>query len=282
MLERYGQRQKFTERVPSQMIFLDQLLHMLGCRASGTCLKQTTTVHQGHDGQHLGAGTKLQDREQISQIVAQHVAGDRDRVLALLQALKCKASSVARRHDLDGETRGVVVSQIRVDLLDQLSIVPAILIQPEDRRALHGTCTAHCQLHPISNRRVLHVAHAPDVTGFYLVAHQHRTTAINDTHAASNRYFEGLVVRAVLLSFLSHQTHIRHRAHGGWVKSAIGLAKINRLAEHGRIAAVWNDCLHILQLTIGIPHLPGRTNHRGHGCIDNDIAGHVQIGDAFV
>src|SRR5690625_6301373 len=46
------------------------------------------------------------------------------------------------------------------------------------------------------------------------------------------------------------------------------------------IAAVGDDGLGILQLALGIPHAPRIPDHGRHGGIDDDIAGHVQIGDA--
>src|SRR5450759_777674 len=39
MLQRNSQRQEFTKRIPSQIPFLLELLHMFWCRASCTCLE---------------------------------------------------------------------------------------------------------------------------------------------------------------------------------------------------------------------------------------------------
>ena len=76
------QREELAERIPAQVVLLDELLHVLGRRTAGAGLEQAAAVHQRHDREHLGAGAQLEDREQVGQVVAQHVAGDRDRVLA--------------------------------------------------------------------------------------------------------------------------------------------------------------------------------------------------------
>jgi hypothetical protein len=89
VLERRGQREELAERIPAQVVLpAHELLHVLGRRAAGAGLEQAAARHQRHDRQHLGAGAELEDREQVGQVVAQHVAGDRDRVLALADALE--------------------------------------------------------------------------------------------------------------------------------------------------------------------------------------------------
>ena len=81
-LERDGQREELAERVPAQVVLLHELLDVLGRRAAGAGLEQPAAVHQRHDREHLRARAELEDREQVGQVVAQDVAGDRDRVLA--------------------------------------------------------------------------------------------------------------------------------------------------------------------------------------------------------
>jgi hypothetical protein len=112
VLERDGEREELAERVPAQVVLLLELLHVLGRRAAGAGLEQAAAVHQRHDREHLGAGAELEDREQVGQVVAQHVAGDRDRVLASADALEARTAGLDRRHDLDLEPVGVVVAQV--------------------------------------------------------------------------------------------------------------------------------------------------------------------------
>ena len=88
VLERRGQREELAEAVPAQVVLLDQLLHVLGRRAAGAGLEEAAAVHQRDDREHLGAGAELEDREQVGVVVAQHVAGDRDGVLALADPLE--------------------------------------------------------------------------------------------------------------------------------------------------------------------------------------------------
>ena len=82
------EREELAQAVPAQVVLLDQLLDVLGRRAAGAGLEQPAAVDQRDDREHLGAGAQLQDREQVGQVVAQHVAGDRDGVLAAADALQ--------------------------------------------------------------------------------------------------------------------------------------------------------------------------------------------------
>ena len=103
--ERLGQGEELAEAVPAQVVLLDQLLHVLGRRAAGAGLEQAAAVDQRDDREHLGAGAELEDREQVGEVVAQHVAGDRDGVLALADALEGVRRGELGREDLDLEAR---------------------------------------------------------------------------------------------------------------------------------------------------------------------------------
>ena len=104
-LERHGQREELAQRVPAQVVLLHQLLDVLGRRAARAGLEQPTAVHQRHDREHLRARPELEDREQVGQVVAQDVAGDRDRVLAALGALEREPRRLADGQDLDLQAR---------------------------------------------------------------------------------------------------------------------------------------------------------------------------------
>ena len=101
VLEADREREELAQAVPAQVVLLDQLLDVLGRGAAGAGLEQAAAVHQRDDREHLGAGAQLQDREQVGQVVAQHVAGDRDGVLAAADALQRERGRLDRRHDLD-------------------------------------------------------------------------------------------------------------------------------------------------------------------------------------
>ena len=94
------------------MVFFYQLFDMLGGRAASTCFIHATASHQRHDGEHLGAGAEFHDGEQVREVIAQDVAGDRDGVHATDHALQGVTHGAHLRQMLDVETRGVMVFQI--------------------------------------------------------------------------------------------------------------------------------------------------------------------------
>ena len=75
-------RRTRPRRVPAQVVLLLELLDVLGRGAAGAGLEEAAAVQQRHDGEHLGAGADLEDREEVGEVVAQDVAGDGDGVLA--------------------------------------------------------------------------------------------------------------------------------------------------------------------------------------------------------
>ena len=105
---------------------------------------------------------------------------------------------------------------------------------------------------------------------------------IQHANRAVARCLESLVVRSVLLRRLRHETHIGHAAHRLRIEGAMPFAELNDLMIDRRVTAVGDDQLGILQLAFRIPHLPRVANDRRYGSIDNDVAGHVQIGNPFV
>ena len=93
VLQRRGQREEFAERVPAQIVLLQELLHVLRRRAAGTGFEQPAAAQQRDDREHLRAGAELEDREEVGEVVAQHVAGDGDRVLAFAYPLQRERES---------------------------------------------------------------------------------------------------------------------------------------------------------------------------------------------
>ena len=119
MFQAGRQGQELPEAVPAQVVLLDQLLDVFGGRAAGAGLEQAAAVDQRHHRQHLGRGAEFEDREQVGQVVPQHVAGDRDGVLALADPVQRVRDRLDRGLDRDVQTVGVVVGQILLDLGDQ-------------------------------------------------------------------------------------------------------------------------------------------------------------------
>ena len=113
VLEAGAQREELAERIPAQVVLLDQLVHVLGRRPARARLVHSAAGHQRHDRQHLGAGAQLQDREQVGEVVAQDVSGRGDGVLPADHPLQRVPHGPHLRHDLDVQALGVVVRRGR-------------------------------------------------------------------------------------------------------------------------------------------------------------------------
>mmetsp|Transcript_57240 Transcript_57240/g.134767 ORF Transcript_57240/g.134767 Transcript_57240/m.134767 type:complete len:614 (-) Transcript_57240:306-2147(-) len=281
-LERDGCRQVLAEGVPPQMRLLEELLDVLGRGAAGACLKQPPAREQRHDREHLRRGPELQDGEQVRQVVAQHVASDGDGVLAGLGALAREAHGVHRRHDLHRQPRRVVQRQVLLHLVDDLPVVRAHGVEPEDRRVASGAGAADGELDPVLDGRVLGLAHPPDVALSHLVLEIDLARGVGDLHSTGLGDHEGLVVGAVLLSLLRHQPHVRHVAHGSDVELAVLLAEVDHLLVHGGVAAVGDDALGVLQLVLLVPHLARVTHNARHRGVHDHVRGDVEVGDPEV
>ena len=112
--------------------------------------------------------------------------------------------------------------------------------------------------------------------------HQHRTGCINDANRAGRGNLKGLVVRAILLCLLRHQAYVRDAAHRAGVERAVGTAEVDDLLVDSGVGAVGDDRLGVLRLARSVPHLARLAEHRRHRSVDDDIARHMQIGDALV
>jgi hypothetical protein len=164
VLEGLGQREELAEGVPAQVVLLDELLHVLGGRAAGAGLEEATAVHQRDDRQHLGRRAELEDREQVGVVVAQHVAGHRDGVLAAADALDRLVGWPRRgRRCVMSRPVGVVVGEVLLDQRDEVAVVGALVVEPEDRRGVGDAGAGDGELHPVADRGVLGLAGAPDV-----------------------------------------------------------------------------------------------------------------------
>ena len=174
-----------------------------------------------------------------------------------------------------------MVFEVHLDFLDQLSVVRALIVQPEQRRHSGGAGAVDRQLDPVANGQVLGLAGAPDIALLDLVLGQH--VAVFGDHANNAVFLDlkGLVVGAVLLSFLRHQANVRHRAHGGGIKRAVGLTEVDHFLVDSGVGALRHHRLGVLELVVPRPHLAGVTDHRGHGGIHDDVAGNVQVGNTL-
>ena len=123
--------------------------------------------------------------------------------------------------------------EVLLHLGDQVGVVGAGLVQPEDRRRTGGPGPGDGELDPVADRRVLGLARAPDVARLDRVLDERVAGPVDDPDGARSGDLEGLVVGAVLLGCLGHQTDVGHRAHRGRVEGAVGTAVV----EHGLVDA---------------------------------------------
>ena len=105
---------------------------------------------------------------------------------------------------------------------------------------------------------------------------------IDDADGAIGGNLKCFVVRTVFLGGFGHEADIGHGAHGLGIKRAIFAAKINHGLINRRVATVGNHREGVLRLALGIPHLAAIADHRGHRGVDDHIARHMEVRDAFV
>ena len=282
VLEADGEGQELAQAVPAQVVFLEQLLDVLRGGAAGAGFEEAAAVDQRNHGEHLGAGAEFQDREQVREVVAQHVAGHRDGVLALADPLQREGRGLLRGHDGDLQALGVVVLEVFLDLGDHLGVVGAALVQPEDGRRGGGAGAGDGQLDPVADRDVLGLAGAPDVARGDLVFDQHGAGVVDQLDGAGGLDLEGLVVAAVFLGGLGHQADVRDGAHGGRVEGAVGAAVVDDHLVDAGVAAVREDGERVGFLAVAAPHVAGAADHGRHGGVHDHVGGDVQVGDALV
>ena len=87
---------------------------------------------------------------------------------------------------------------------------------------------------------------------------------------------------AVLLGLAGHETHIGHRAHGGRVQSPVGAAVIDDGLVDPGVGGVRDDGERVRGLAVRPPQVAAGPDHGGHGGVDDDVTGHVQVRDAAV
>ena len=108
------------------------------------------------------------------------------------------------------------------------------------------------------------------------------TRIINNANRAVCRNPECFIVRAVLLGFLRHQADIGDIAHGDGIKCTMLFAEPDRFLIDTGITAIRDHGFGVVQLAIRAPHFAGGTNSGRHGCIDDNITGHMQVGNDLV
>ncbi len=263
------------------MSFLQELLDMLRRRSARARFIHSATGEQWHDRKHLGAGAELQDREQVGQIVAQDIAGDGNRVFAGAYTFQGGANRVHRGEDADVEPGGVVILQIALRLRDHVAVVCPLLIEPENCGRTGRARPIDGELDPVPDGEVFRLAHAPDVSLADFVSGQNLACGIHDADDTLGRDLERLVMRAVFFGRLRHEADITDVAHGRDVECPMQLTVIDRRLIDPGVAPVRNHCFGVVRFAVGSPHTPGGSDRGGHRCIDDHIAGNVEVGDSL-
>ena len=93
---------------------------------------------------------------------------------------------------------------------------------------------------------------------------------------------ERLVVTAVLLSGLSHQADVGHRAHGRRIEGAVGPAVVDDDLIDAGVARIRQHGQGVGLAPVRTPHVPRGPDHRRHRGIHDDVARDVEVGDALV
>ena len=125
-----------------------------------------------------------------------------------------------------------MIAKVLIDLSDQLSVMRAILVQPENRGVPCQPSPLYSEANPILNRNIFRLAHSPNVARLDVVLHQYGPLLIHHLDDTGGFDLEGLVMGAILLSLLGHQANIGDISHRGHIESAILFAEINDCLIH--------------------------------------------------
>lgn len=114
-----------------------------------------------------------------------------------------------------------MVGEVPAHLGDELGVVGAGVVEPEHGGGARGSGPGDRQLHPVSDREVLGLVHAPDVARLHRVLEEHGAGLVDHAHRAGGGDLEGLVVGAVLLGRLRHEPDVGYRTHRVRVRSGV-------------------------------------------------------------
>mmetsp|Transcript_40942 Transcript_40942/g.76179 ORF Transcript_40942/g.76179 Transcript_40942/m.76179 type:complete len:233 (+) Transcript_40942:619-1317(+) len=226
-------------------LFLE-LLDMLRGRAARSSFIHGTTCQHGDDGEHLGTSTKLQDGEEVSEVVPQHITCHSNCVQTLFGSLECDTHGLNRGHDLNVKALWLELWQVGLDSLHQEDIMRAGGIQPEDCLARlvvvwEVVCAApvDSQFHPVLDGSISRLACSVDVALSDCMSNEHLVRAIhNDANRAIEFCFKCVWMGAILLGLLRHQPHVRTSTHGSRIESSVLLAKLDNLMEYLAISTI--------------------------------------------
>lgn len=154
-----------------------------------------------------------------------------------------------------------MLREVLVDLGDQLRVVGAVLVQPEDGRGAGGAGAGDGELDPVLDGQVLGLAGAEDVALGDLLLQDDVALGVDEADGAGLGDLEGLVVGAVLLGLLRHEADVRDGAHGRRVEGAVGAAVVDDDLVHAGVAVVREDGEGVGLLAVRAPHVTGGADH---------------------
>jgi hypothetical protein len=176
----------------------------------------------------------------------------------------------------------VVILQILVDLQDDLRIVGPVLVQPENGGGAGRLHPFYGELHPIPDREIFRLAHPEDVPLFHLLLQQGGTGIVDGADRPVPRSLEGLVVGAVLLRLLRHESHVRDAPDGRGIERAVLPAILDDGPIRRRVTPVGNHRVRIVRFSVGTPHFPRVADDDRHRRVDDDVVRCMQVRDPLV
>ena len=221
---------------------------MLRRRSTGARLEQAPAFHQRHDRQHLRARAELEDREQVGQVVAQHVPGDRDRVLAAAGALERESRRLRRRRGSRSGRSSVSSSSSAGRTLRSTSASCARVSSSQNTAGVPVSLARdNGEPHPILDR-------ARPWSGTCARCRRRRPRAPSASAPASSTTrtvpgagdLERLVVRPVLLGGLCHQPDVGRAAHRRRVERAVLAAVVDGLGVQLGVRVIRDHELRVL------------------------------------
>ena len=288
VFEAGGEGEEFAKGVPAEVVFLGELLDVFRGGAAGAGFEESAAVHERDDGEHLRGGADFKNGKEVGKVIAQDVAGNGDRVQPLDETFQGEGAGLGGSEDAEVEAGGVVILQVGFDFCNEPGVVGAVFIEPEDGGGGGGAGAVHGELHPILNRGVLGLTGAPDVSFLHFVGKESHWSLVighwhrNDAKRPVRRNLEGFVVGAVFLGGLGHEADVGDAAHGFWIEGTVFFAEINHGLIDAGVATVGDDGQGVPGLAGGVPHVAAFADHGGHGGVDNDVAGDVEVRNALV
>lgn len=97
------------------MSFFQELLNMLGSRATGSSFKETTSSKERNNTEHLCTCSELNNREKISKVISKDVSRDSNSILSSSASFHAQINGINGVHNTDIKASEVVVNKVLLD-----------------------------------------------------------------------------------------------------------------------------------------------------------------------